>query len=112
MARRPRRLGARPALEEHEERPVEAVGVGDLAREDRDALAAGARVVERDGQLVLGEDEPVGAVRRGDPRILYRRTKMVRLVAPRKPAPAWLTLIAMRSVERPFGSVALNVADE
>jgi hypothetical protein len=51
------RLEARAALEVHEERPVAPVGIGDLAREDRDALAVGAGVVERDGELVLDEDQ-------------------------------------------------------
>ena len=41
VARRAGRLEARPALEEHEERPVAAVGVGHLAREHGDTLAVG-----------------------------------------------------------------------
>jgi hypothetical protein len=41
----------------HQERPFTAVGVGHLAREDGDALAVRAVVVERDVELVLGEDE-------------------------------------------------------
>jgi len=65
-----RGLAARAALEKDEERPVAAVGVGDLAREDGDPLTVRARVVERDGELVLREDETGGAVRDGDRRIL------------------------------------------
>src|SRR4029079_1487035 len=65
MARRAPRLGARATLEEDEERAVEAVGVGDLAREDGDRAPARVGVVERDLELVLGEDEPVGDAARG-----------------------------------------------
>src|SRR4051794_3684260 len=63
-ARRPRRLRAGPALEEDEEGPVAAVGVGHLAREDGDLRAVGGGVVERYLELVLDEDEPAGAARR------------------------------------------------
>src|SRR5262249_16685625 len=71
-ARDPARRGRRPhrtsrfeaagALEEDEERPLAAVGVCDLAREGGDALAVRPRVVERDRELVLGEDEPGAAI--------------------------------------------------
>ena len=54
---------AGPALQEEQQRPVEAVEVGDLAREDRDLLAVGPRVVERDRELVLGEHQPVDRAR-------------------------------------------------
>src|SRR4051794_16682367 len=64
VARRPRRLRAGPALEEDEEGPVAAVGVGHLAREDGDLRAVGGGVVERYLELVLDEDEPAGADRR------------------------------------------------
>jgi hypothetical protein len=57
MPRRARRLEPRAALEVDEERPVAPVGIGDLAREDRDALAVRAGVVERHVELVLDEDQ-------------------------------------------------------
>jgi hypothetical protein len=66
VPRRPRRLEARAALEEDEERAVGAAGIGDLAREDGDRLAARPVVVERQRELVLGQHEPVGGV--GDGR--------------------------------------------
>jgi hypothetical protein len=44
-------------LEEDEERPLASIRVGHLAGEDRDPLAVGARMVERDRELVLGDDE-------------------------------------------------------
>ena len=55
---------ARPALEEDEERPLAAVLRRDLAREDRDRLAVGPRVVERNRELVVGDHEPVDLARR------------------------------------------------
>jgi hypothetical protein len=55
---RPRALVSGPALEVGERRAVLAVDGGDLAGEDRDALAVRGVVVERDVELVLGEDEP------------------------------------------------------
>ena len=61
MPGRARRLGARAALEEDQERPVEPVGIGDLAREDGDPLAVRAVVVERHRELVLGQHEAGGA---------------------------------------------------
>jgi len=70
MPGRARSLAARAALEEDEERPLATVGVGDLAREDGDPLAVRPGVVERDGELVLREDESGGAVRGADRRIL------------------------------------------
>jgi hypothetical protein len=63
VPRRPGRLGAGAALEEDEERPLRAAGVGDLAREDGDRLAARPVVVERERELVLRQHEPVGGVR-------------------------------------------------
>src|SRR5215212_2903357 len=66
VPRRPRRLGAGAALEEDEERAVGAAGVGDLAREHGDRLAARPVVVERERELVLGQHESVGGV--GDGR--------------------------------------------
>ncbi len=63
---RPRRLEAGTALEEDEERPVGAAGIGDLAREHGDRLAARPVVVERERELVLGQHEPMGGV--GDGR--------------------------------------------
>ena len=47
-----------------------AVGRGDLAGEDGDRLAVGARVVERHGVLALGEDRAGDAVGDGHQRIL------------------------------------------
>ena len=58
VARRARRLETGSALEEDEERLVATVGLGDLAREHRDRLPVGPRVVERSGELVLRQDEP------------------------------------------------------
>src|SRR5512142_1529437 len=60
---RPRRLGAGAALQVDEERLLEPRRLGDLAREDRDPVAVGSRVVERHRELVLGQDEP------GDPML-------------------------------------------
>ena len=54
-ARRARRLVAGAALEEHQVRAVGAVHRGHLACEHRDGGAVGLVVVERDGELVLGE---------------------------------------------------------
>ena len=68
--RRPRRLEARAALEEDEERLVATVLGRDLAREDGDLLAVGARVVERDRELVLGEYQPMDRVRDGHRRFV------------------------------------------
>ena len=55
-ARGARRLVAGPALEVDEERPVRAVGVGDLAREHSDLGAVGVGVVERDLELMFGDE--------------------------------------------------------
>ena len=60
---RPRRLVARPALEKDEDGPLAAVLGRDLAREDDDALAVRPRVVERQGELVVGENEAADAAR-------------------------------------------------
>ena len=57
MARGARRLVAGPALQVQQQRPVEALGICDLAREDGDPLAVGVGVVERDGELVLDETQ-------------------------------------------------------
>jgi hypothetical protein len=65
VARRALRLEPRAALQEDEERPVAAVGIGDLAGEHDDALAVGAVVVQRDLELVLDEDEAAGGDRVG-----------------------------------------------
>jgi hypothetical protein len=56
------RLEAWAALQEHQERAVGPVGIGDLACEDGQPLAVGLAVVERDGELMLGEDEARSAV--------------------------------------------------
>ena len=53
---RARGLEARAALQVHEPRPVAAVRVGDLPREDGDRLAR-RPVVERDVELVLGDEQ-------------------------------------------------------
>jgi hypothetical protein len=45
-------------LQEDEERPLEPVRIRDLARKDGDLLAVGTRVVERQRELVLRENEP------------------------------------------------------
>ena len=45
------------ALEEDEKRTIQTVGVADLAREHRDAIAVRARMVERDREFVLGQNE-------------------------------------------------------
>lgn len=50
-------LEARAALQVDEERPVRALRVGDLAREDGELLAAGRAVVDRDGELVVGQQQ-------------------------------------------------------
>ena len=60
VAGRTRRLAAGPALQEDEHRAVASVGVGDLAREDGDPLAVRRRVVERDRELVLGQQQAAG----------------------------------------------------
>ncbi len=56
---RARRLASRPALEEDEPRQLVAflLGQDDLAREDGQLAAFRARVVERQVELVLAEDE-------------------------------------------------------
>ena len=61
-AGRPGRLEAGPALQEQQERPVEPVGVGDLAGEDRDLRSARVGMVERDVERVLGQHQPGHAV--------------------------------------------------
>ncbi len=61
-ARRPGRLEPRPALEEHEVRPIQPVRMGDLSGEDGDARTVGTRVVERDGVLSLGQDRARDAI--------------------------------------------------
>ena len=71
IARGARRLAARPALQEDEHRPVAPVGVGDLAREDGDPLAVRARVVQRDRELVLGQQQAAGGEGGGHAWILY-----------------------------------------
>ena len=57
-----RGLLAGTALEEHQEGAVAAVGGRDLAGEHLDGLAVGAAVVERDGEHVVGEDQPGNCV--------------------------------------------------
>ena len=57
MPGRSRCLRPGPALEEHQERTVPAVRVGDLASEDGQLLPRRVCVVERDGELVLGDHE-------------------------------------------------------
>jgi hypothetical protein len=47
VAGRARRLGARAALKEDQERPLPPVGVGHLAGEDRDPLAVWVGMIER-----------------------------------------------------------------
>ena len=54
---RPRGLVPGTALEEDEKRTVQTVGVADFPREHRDALAVWARMVERDREFVLGQNE-------------------------------------------------------
>ena len=58
---------ARAALQVDQVGPVGAVERGDLAREDGDLLAVGPVVVERDGELVLGEDDARCAWHGGHP---------------------------------------------
>ena len=61
--RGPRRLAARPALQEQQVRLVEAVGLGDLAGEDRDGpRIGGGERVERHLELVLARGQAGDAV--------------------------------------------------
>ena len=78
-ARGSRGLEPGAALEEDQERLVAAVGLGHLAREHRELVALGPRVVERHRELVLGQDQPGDAVGHGH----RRRPRM----AKRRPAP-------------------------
>jgi hypothetical protein len=71
----PRGLEARAALQEQQQRAIAAVGIGDLAGEHGDALAVGPLVVERHGELVLGQHEP------GD-RVVVATGRILTLVPP------------------------------
>ena len=61
MALRPCCLVSGAALKEDEEWPVGAVWVRDLAGKDRDAPAVWLRVIERNLELVLGQDQATRA---------------------------------------------------
>ena len=78
-----RRLETRPALEVDEPRPVVVLvrRSDDLAREDGDRRAARLRVVERQFELMLGEDEVRRAVGRDSHTaiLLCRRAPRCRL---------------------------------
>lgn len=61
-ARRPQGLETQASLKEDEPRALDAVGRGDLAREDVDGAARGVAVDERNAVLALGEDRARDAV--------------------------------------------------
>ena len=54
---RARRLESRAALEVHEQRPLPAIRVGELAREHRDPFAGLVVVIERDLERMLDNDQ-------------------------------------------------------
>ena len=77
VGRRAGCLEAGATLEEHEERSLAAVGIGDLPGEHADVLTIRARMLERHRELVLGDDEPrnaqgLAARRAGTPILGWR----------------------------------------
>src|SRR5450759_4770889 len=59
IARRAGRFIAGTTLEEDEERAIPSFGIAHLTCEDGDARAVKIRVIEGNGELVLGDGEPV-----------------------------------------------------
>src|SRR5262245_50123819 len=100
--RRSCRLAAGTALLEDQVRPVPAIWRGDLAAEDRDPLAIGASVVERDDVLALDEDRAGDRVRVLGHRTLPSRRAAIDLSSRRARVSGLLVPVTWRACQLLF----------